>query len=405
MVYEDVPKHLYRGVVIDYDDIDKFEFTGVDLAVNYEPIIDSNGRKTDLSGNEYGVYMSDNISMVKDVYGNLHNQGTELLAELSIANQKIKIPSVAVIYDIDTTGLNVRRPFISSVLSGHYNNGYEGDEWICDLVPKEKYSLIRVRIGADILHDCEDIRIDNPDNIKDIVKKKLEERKKRLEIFIDVIKKMPSFKRKFCSYEDIDIFKTIYGKNGVKYIKEDFLDTSNVDGMIKYLIAKTLKKDEDNIVFKTIKYINSLKYKVNNVENLVLEINKEEEKYISKKNEKKNDEKFNPDFYDDRISMLDELLLIAMKRLYDDKQLSFNDTIDENQENEVVRMWEAVKKRFDYNNLDDERKRIVENEYREMIYQKRMREIGVDSRLFLAEDSDERLRDDIEKVDEVRRLL
>ena len=103
--------------------------------------------------------------------------------------------------------------------------------------------------------------------------------------------------------------------------------------------------------------------------------------------------------------MLDELLLIAMKRLYDDKQLSFNDTIDENQESEVVRMWEAVKKRFDYNNLDDERKRIVENEYREMIYQKRMREIGVDSRLFLAEDSDERLRDDIEKVDEVRRLL
>lgn len=67
--------------------------------------------------------------------------------------------------------------------------------------------------------------------------------------------------------------------------------------------------------------------------------------------------------------------------LYNKSQNDKNQT-HENQEAEVVRTWEEVKQKYDYDNLDEERKEIIENEYREMLYRKRMSEIGVDANLF-----------------------
>ena len=66
---ENKPSVLYRGLKVDYNSLQNFEFSGVDLKVNYAPIIDQYGRKTVTDGNEYGVYMSDHLSIVTSPYG------------------------------------------------------------------------------------------------------------------------------------------------------------------------------------------------------------------------------------------------------------------------------------------------------------------------------------------------
>lgn len=42
---ESKPSILYRGLKVDYRNLQNFEFSGVDLKVNYAPIIDQYGRK------------------------------------------------------------------------------------------------------------------------------------------------------------------------------------------------------------------------------------------------------------------------------------------------------------------------------------------------------------------------
>lgn len=37
---------LYRGIKVDYNSLQNFKFSGIDLKVNYAPIIDQYGRKT-----------------------------------------------------------------------------------------------------------------------------------------------------------------------------------------------------------------------------------------------------------------------------------------------------------------------------------------------------------------------
>lgn len=256
---ENKPSVLYRGLKVNYNNLQNFQFTGVDLTVNYAPIIDQYGRKTVTDGNEYGVYMSDNLSMVTSAYGNLHHDGIPIHNNLSIHNERIIIPSVAVIYQINTDGLNVRKPFISDQLKGHYNNGFQGDEWIADFVPANNYVLYRIRIGNDILHDAEDIDLLKTDNISEQVKQQIEKRKYRLETFANAMERIPLMKRNTISKDELDILKSIYGKNGLKYINEDSLLTTNVNGMLNYLIAKTFKQNEIDIDFQAIKYINNLK--------------------------------------------------------------------------------------------------------------------------------------------------
>lgn len=45
-------------------------------------------------------------------------------------------------------------------------------------------------------------------------------------------------------------------------------------------------------------------------------------------------------------------------------------------------MFEKIKEKCDYDSLDSEKQQILEQQFREMIYKRRMREIGVDDDLF-----------------------
>lgn len=389
---ENKPSVLYRGLKVDYNSLQNFKFSGVDLTVNYAPIIDQYGRKTVTDGNEYGVYMSDNLSMVTSAYGNLHHDGIPIHNNLSINNERIIIPSVAVIYQINTDGLNVRKPFISDQLKGLYNNGYQGDEWIADIVPANNYALYRVRIGADILHDAEDVDLLKTENISEQVKQQIEMRKYRLETFANAMEKMPLMKRNAISRDELDILKIIYGKNGLKYINEDSLLTTNVDGMLNYLVAKTFKQNEMDIDFQAIKYINNLKKQATNIDSII-EILKND-KITFEERKRQEGVPYVTSKFDKQEKRLDTIMSILLLRRkkdneYNQKQAQVNTSINENKTREEQE-WEMIKEKYDYDELEPERKQIVEQEFREMIYKRRMREIGVDDNLF----------DEIEKADE-----
>lgn len=390
---ENKPSVLYRGLKVDYNSLQNFEFSGVDLKVNYAPIIDQYGRKTVTDGNEYGVYMSDNLSMVTSAYGDLHHDGIPIHNNLSIYNERIMIPSIAVIYKINTDGLDVRKPFISDQLKGHYNNGFQGDEWIADIIPANNYALYRVRIGADILHDAEDIDLLRIKNISEQVKQKLEMRKYRLETFANAMERMSPMKRNVLGRDELSILKSIYGKNGLKYINEDSLLTSDVDGMLRYLVAKTFKQNESDIDFQTIRYINGLKGQATNIDSIIEilkndKIKNMQDKVAFEKRKKQEGVPYVTSKFDKQEKRLDGLIsMVLLRRKKDNQykqeqaQTQVNTSINENKTREDQE-WEKIKEKYDYDELKPERQQIVEQQFHEMIYKRRMREIGIDDNLF-----------------------
>ncbi len=318
------PNILYRGIRLDYNAIQDFKFTGVDLVVNYDPIIDKNGRPTVKDGNEYGVYMSDNPTMVENVYGDLHNDGIPIHKNISINNQYIMIPAVAVIYKIDTKGLDIRTPRITSYLTGDYNNHFKGDEWITDSVPASNYTLYRVRIGKDIIHDAEDIDLSKHEDVSEQVKKKLEMRKYRLETFANAMERIPFNKRNTFNYETLEILKTIYGEDGLKYINEENIDTSKKDGMLNYLTAKTFKKDEANINFSTLKYIYDLRKRTTSLDSIMDVLQADKIKNTQNKEtliERKKQEgvPYKPGYFERQEEMYDNLMELFLTRQKKDK--------------------------------------------------------------------------------------
>lgn len=384
---ENKPSVLYRGIKVNYNSLQNFKFSGVDLKVNYAPIIDQYGRKTVTDGNEYGVYMSDNLHMVTSAYGELHHDGLPIYNNLSIYNERIMIPSVAIIYQICTEGLDVRKPFISDQLKGHYNNGFQGDEWITDFVPADNYTLYRVRIGSDILHDAENIDLSKTDDISEQVKQKLEMRKYRLETFANAMEKMSPMKRNAIGGDELNILKSIYGKNGLKYINEESLITSNVDGMLRYLMAKTFKQNKSDIDFQTIRYINGLKGQAISIDSIIEilkndKIKNMQDKVAFEERKKQEGVPYVTSKFDKQEKRLDGLMSMVLFRRKKDnqhkqEQTQVNTSINENKTKEDQE-WEMIKEKYDYDELESERQQIVEQQFREMIYKRRISEIGID---------------------------
>lgn len=382
---ENKPATLYRGIKIDYNKLQGFQFSGVNLVVNYAPIIDQYGRKTVGDGNEYGVYMSDNLQLVEEVYGNLHHDGIPIHNNLAICHERVMIPSVAVIYKINTEGLDIRRPFITRYLTSHYNNGYQGDEWIVDVVPARNYELHRVRIGADILHDAEDVQLARVEDLDEAVKKKLEARKARLETFADAMEKLPVTKRNDIDRDKLNILKSIYGTNGLKYINEDTLITSNADGMLRYLVAKIFKRNELDIDFQTIKYINSLKGRATNIDSIIGILKNDkimnmQDKVEYEERRKQEGKPYVISKFDKQEKMLDNLMTMIFLRQRRDSKQSWeqgDDTVSSKRTIEE-RAWEKIQEKYDYNESDFNRRSIIEQQFREMFPDKQDAEIGID---------------------------
>ena len=179
--FDQIPKTLYRGYNIKYKKLPNFHLSGVDLKVNYAPSINENGEKTVTDGNEYGVYMSDNLDMVKSAYGNTKMARENVEPLVSINNgtylEQMMLPVISIIYEINPDGLAVRKPKIAPIWQGHYNNGFRGDEYITDKIPADHYQVIQAKIGSDLLHEAEEIDVTDIKKAEEELKQKAELRR------------------------------------------------------------------------------------------------------------------------------------------------------------------------------------------------------------------------------------
>ena len=284
------PDFLYRGVKIKYELLKSFNLDGVDLKPLHPPVIDDKARKTVGDGNEYGVYMTDHDIVARNAYAAVkENDGTAVNRDVVFGYYKnmVKIPAVGIVYKINTHGLDVHIPWITSHLKGHYNNGMGGEEWITESVPASNYIVDTVEIGPDILHESEMIEFVDSETTKKELLNKINQRKERLELFEEKIESMPEKERYLLSPSEIEILKLIYKINGIMDIDLDNFEPKTPSEYIDYLKAIIYAKDKQNLDFQTLGYLQTLYEKameMNTVDDLVALINKD----ISKNEEQKN---------------------------------------------------------------------------------------------------------------------
>ncbi len=347
---ENIPKTLYRGVVIGYEQLKDFQFSGVDLVPYGEPIIDENGRKLIGDGNEFGIYMTDNQTMVYSAYGRVHHNSTRLSNTIRFGNSAdfISIPDIGICYQISTEGINVRKPWISSILKGHYNNGFEGTEYIADYIPSKNVTVTRIQIGSDFLHDEEFIDSSDILTAEEITRKKIEERKARLEELLKALSKLTPIKRSLLNYNDKNALIDIYGENGVKYIDYNSIDISNSNGMLKSLLFHCYHSDPDNLDFTKLGYLEQLKKRLastnnsDSIHSLLQLIQSDIDSTLEKQNnfiKRKEEQGETPNIsaFQNKTKMLQEFETQII-HLQKEKK----DTQEEKKKNEVLKMIESL---------------------------------------------------------------
>ncbi len=132
------PEILYRSFTVSVPDLSVDMFEG--------PLIPGSeadpttGLMTD--GNELGVYMTTNYLMAKTAYASSadHLECPRYNSGRGITNT-VDLPRCGVTVEVDTNGLDIRPPKISSQMQPVYNNGFAGDEWIADQVPRSNYRV------------------------------------------------------------------------------------------------------------------------------------------------------------------------------------------------------------------------------------------------------------------------
>ena len=143
-----------------------------------------------------------------------------------------------------------------------------------------------------------------------------------------------------------------------------------------------IKKKIENLLGINIDTINNTKYKIIN--------NKLEELYLAGEIDIKS--------YNEMKRFVLELYNVSSK----DNKDSINQNLTrEDQE------WERIKMKYDYDSLDKERQEVIETEFRDMIYRRRMREAGIKKDLFdeNGELVDIKNLDEEELVEEVERKI
>lgn len=258
------PKTLYRGMVININEFAKKEFFGRTIKLPYEPLIDDQGRKTVLDGNEYGIYMTDNEIMTEEAYSNPNKNGKAEYVSRKITigtpPQMLRFPRIGILYEIDTNGLDVRQPWITAHLKGHYNNGYEGDEWIAESIPASNYRTKKIIISQDYLHDSKSIEPTDLESDADKIITDVRRRSARLREFVLEMSKLEPFERSMIdSRDDKKMMRMIYGENGVKYAKANEMETDTPEKMIRYMMAKVYKSTgKEKINLKALRYVYSI---------------------------------------------------------------------------------------------------------------------------------------------------
>ena len=258
------PQYLYRGIKLNYELLQQLQLYGIEIKPHYEPLIDKFGRKTVSDGNEYGVYMTDNITMAQQAYGSVRMvDGTiirkDLRLNVSDRPTPLSIPAVGIVYKINTAGIDVHKPWISSQLTGHYNNGFQGDEWIAPSIPPSNYSVVEATIGPDWLHDAQKINVSNIVDAQKQIKMIVERRKKQLEILGKELEKLTPLKRMQLTNNDMQLYRDLFGDEGVRYINSEEIPLNNGIDYSKYLLSVFYHGNTEQLDYTTLMYIETLK--------------------------------------------------------------------------------------------------------------------------------------------------
>lgn len=160
--YSNNPAILYRGLVVPARNLSDDLFVSPMLPRGEYGTNDS-GRRIGTDGNEHGVYMSDNQHMAEFSYATPRNgdpiPNSPTFNWKGASQSRVEIPRIGFLFEIDGAGLDLRVPQIGRTLSGVYNNGFEGSEWITDIIPAGSYKVLKLKLGPDMLHPMEDIAV------------------------------------------------------------------------------------------------------------------------------------------------------------------------------------------------------------------------------------------------------
>lgn len=127
---------------------------------------------------------------------------------------KITIPTISVIYEIESDGLEV-------IENEKFNKGDDNEERYIWRVKDGYYKIISILIGSDILHDQEKIYLGSGKNIYiQKVDRVVSERISQIRLFDIYIKSISHEARQYISYEMLRVFKYIFGDDGIIYNKE-----------------------------------------------------------------------------------------------------------------------------------------------------------------------------------------
>ena len=264
--------------------------------------------------------MSDHKEVATNAYAAVRmNDGTPLNNNVRIGERSLRIavPAVGIVYKISTNGLDVHKPWITSSLKGHYNNGFMGDEWVAERIPVGNYVVEKVIVGEDILHPKKEIEFSNQEEILIKINEELKERKKRLEKFEEFIELLPQNQVLRMMSDELDVYKEIYKKDGLNEINLETFKISDCSDCIKLMMAYYYQNNTSSLPMYELKYLNKLqsikdftfldldKCLLNDLKNLIEKRNSFAEKQRALGNEA------NTNSFDKRIEAL-----IQMQRIY-----------------------------------------------------------------------------------------
>lgn len=359
------PEKLYRGIVVNYELFGNIDFNGEMVPPN-PPKTDEDGRKTVADGNEYGLYMTDYLEMAERAYGNPKCGGGKTIGEKRYFNSRNEILNelgrIGVIYEIDTEGLEVRTPWISSGLRGHYNNGFVGDEWIADKIPAENYCVICIVIGKDFLHEEVRIPVKDIESAKTQLDEIIKKREEHFRRFHEVIKQLKPGEINEISNRigKGALYIDLFGDNELYNIDLQQMQLSTENDKANYLIACFYNTDQENIDYKTLLYIEDVKRKViqsgRSIEETIaddMQANrKKRDEFIRRKEEQQ--ETYSTDAFDTKYKIMQNILKVLERAKADREKTTQKlgeETRDEQEDtklkkevdNEMAKQGEQIK--------------------------------------------------------------
>jgi hypothetical protein len=201
---EQKPKTLWRAFTVDPRNLSTESL--------HQPLVPGSSAEDDPKrigdGNERGVYMSTNRTMVEAAYAHT-SKGLSVTAprfsDHGLITDKVTLPQCGVIVEIDTKNLPIRKPNIIPALQGHYNNGFQGDEYITETVPPENYRVVCLVLSR-FANDSERFIVDVPDSKPETVKNALEKIQTEFEVRKQAANKFVSFLESMDSRQRLNDF-------------------------------------------------------------------------------------------------------------------------------------------------------------------------------------------------------